>query len=63
MTVRVIVRLHLAQRHWSALEAAQALAKQGDLDAAISKTQQVLSENPNHARAAGALKHLMRQQR
>jgi len=57
-----VVRVDVAQRHWSALQAAQALAKQGDFDSAISKTQQVLSENPNHARAASILKQFMRQQ-
>jgi general secretion pathway protein D len=57
-----VIRVDVAQRHWSALQAAQALAKQGDLDAAISRTQQVLSENPNHARATSLLKQFMRQQ-
>jgi general secretion pathway protein D len=55
-------RVDVAQRHWNALEASLALSRKGDFDAAISKTQQVLSENPNHARAANLLKQLMRQQ-
>lgn len=55
-------RVEVAQRQWAALEASLALARKGDLDAAVSKAQQVLSENPNHARAAGVLKQLMRQQ-
>lgn len=54
-------RVDVAQRHWSALEDATALARKGDADLAMAKTQQVLSENPNHARAANLLKQLMRQ--
>lgn len=54
-------RVAAAQRHWLALEASLALSRNGDVDAAIAKTQQVLSENPNHARAALLLKQLMRQ--
>jgi general secretion pathway protein D len=53
-------RVEAAQRHWTALEAA--LGRRGDLDAAVDKTQQVLSENPNHARAGPQLKQLLRQQ-
>lgn len=55
-------RVDGAQRHWNALEASLALSRKGDIDAAITRTQQVLSENPNHARAALLLKQLMRQQ-
>ena len=55
-------RVDVAQRHWNALEASLALVRKGDVDAAIPKTQQVLSENPNHARAGVLLKQLMRQQ-
>lgn len=54
-------RVEVAQRHWSALEAGIALARQGDLNSAVSKVQQVISENPKHARAVGLLKQLMRQ--
>lgn len=57
-----LVRVDVAQRHWNALEASLALVRKGDLDAAIAKTQQVLSENPNHARAAVLLKQMLRQQ-
>ena len=53
-------RVDAAQRHWSALDASLALSRKGDLDAAIAKTQQVLSENPHHARATLLLKQLMR---
>ena len=55
-------RTDVAERHWKALEAAAALAKAGNIDAAISKTQQVVSENPNHRRANQQLRQLMRQQ-
>ena len=53
-------RIEAAQRHWGALDASLALSRKGDLEAAIAKTQQVLSENPNHARATLMLKQLMR---
>ncbi len=55
-------RVDAAQRHWNALEDSLAMSRRGELDAALSKTQQVLSENPNHARAALLLRQLMRQQ-
>lgn len=55
-------RTEVAERHWKALDAAAALAKAGSIDQAISKTQQVVSENPNHRRAALQLRQLMRQQ-
>lgn len=56
------VRVDAAQRQWAALDQAAIVARQGDIDAAIAKAQQVLSENPSHARAAPFLKQLMRQQ-
>jgi len=55
-------RTEVAERHWKALDAATALARAGNIDAAISKTQQVVSEKPNHRRAALQLRQLMRQQ-
>jgi general secretion pathway protein D len=55
-------KVDVAQRHWDALESSLLLARNGDVDAAITKTQQVLSENPTHARAAAVLRQLMRQQ-
>ena len=55
-------RVDAAQRHWNALEASAALARRGDVDAALSKTQQVLSENPNNARATQWQRQLLRQQ-
>ena len=55
-------RVDVAERHWKALDAAAVLAREGKLDAAISKTQQVLSENPNNRRALTQLRQLMRQQ-
>ena len=57
-----LVRTDSAQRHWKALDEALALAKAGNVDAAVSKTQQVLSENPNQRRANTQLRQLMRQQ-
>lgn len=53
-------RVDAAQRHWNAVDASLALSRKGDVDGAIAKTQQVLSENPNNARAALLLKQLMR---
>jgi general secretion pathway protein D len=55
-------RVDAAQRHWTALEASAAQARRGDVDGAVVKTQQVLSENPNHNRANQLLRALMRQQ-
>jgi general secretion pathway protein D len=55
-------RVDAAQRHWAALEASTAQARRGDLDGAVVRTQQVLSENPNHQRASQLLRQLMRQQ-
>ena len=55
-------RTEVAERHWKALDASTVLARQGNLDAAISKARQVLSENPNHRRANLVLRQLMRQQ-
>lgn len=55
-------RVDVAQRHWAALDTAVALGRGGDVDGAIGRTQQVLSENPNHVRAAQLLRQLMRQQ-
>jgi general secretion pathway protein D len=55
-------RTDAAERHWNALDAAAAQAKGGAFDPAITKVQQVLSENPNHRRASQLLRQLMRQQ-
>lgn len=55
-------QVEAAQRHWKSLETASALAEKGDLNAAIAKAQQVISENPNHRKANLLLKRLMRQQ-
>ena len=55
-------RVAAAERHGKALDAAATAAKEGSLDGAISKTQQVLSENPNHRRAKAQLRQLLRQQ-
>lgn len=57
-----IGRADAAERHWNALDAAAAQAKSGGFEPAISKVQQVLSENPNHRRAGTMLRQLMRQQ-
>lgn len=55
-------RVAVAQRHWAALDAGLAQARQGDVDGAVGKVQQVLSENPNNGRANQLLKQLLRQQ-
>ena len=57
-----LARIDVAERHWKALEAAAVVAKTGDVDGAISKTQQVVSENPNSRRATAQLRQLLRQQ-
>lgn len=57
-----LARTDSAERHWKALEAAVALAREGKLDSAIAKVQQVLSENPAMRRATIMLRQLMRQQ-
>ncbi len=55
-------RVGIAKRHWAAIDQAAQLARDSQLDAAINKTRQVLSENPNHRRALQALRQLMRLQ-
>lgn len=55
-------RLEVAQRHWAALDQVASLLRDGQLDTAIAKTRQVLSENPNHIRAVSTLRQLMRMQ-
>jgi general secretion pathway protein D len=57
-----LTRTDINERHWKSLDAASGLAKEGKLDAAISKTQQVVSENPNNRRAVTQLRQLLRQQ-
>lgn len=55
-------RIATAERHGKMLDAATAAAKEGELQGAVSKTQQVLSENPNQRRAKPLLRQLLRQQ-
>lgn len=55
-------RVDVAQRHWAAIDQAATLVREGQIDAAINKTRQVLSDNPNHRRASLALRQLMRLQ-
>jgi general secretion pathway protein D len=55
-------RVDVIERHWKAVDAAAALGREGKLEAAIAKSQQVLSENPNYRRATVLLRQLMRQQ-
>lgn len=55
-------RVDIAERHWKSLEAVQSLARSGDINAAIAKTQQVLSESPAHNKAVLQLRQLLRQQ-
>lgn len=51
-----------ARRQNRLLEAAALQGERGDVDGAIAKAQQVLSENPLHRRASMLLKRLMRNQ-
>lgn len=55
-------RVQAAQRHWAAIDAALTSSRAGDLDGAVAKVRQVVSENPNHARGILVLKQLLRQQ-
>ncbi len=57
-----LARTDVADRHWRLVDAAAALAREGKLDSAVAKAQQVLSENPNFRRATMLLRQLMRQQ-
>jgi general secretion pathway protein D len=57
-----LARVDMLERHWKSLDAALALAKEGNLDAAVVKTQQVASENPANRRASLQLRQLLRQQ-
>ncbi|MDQ6684239.1 MAG: general secretion pathway protein GspD [Pseudomonadota bacterium] len=57
-----LARIDVAERHGAALDAATALARDGGLDAAVAKVQQVLSENPNNRRAVALLRQLSRRQ-
>jgi general secretion pathway protein D len=52
----------VARRHAAALELASDLTSRQELDAAIAKVQQVLSESPQHRKAGALLKQLLRQQ-
>ncbi len=55
-------RVATLEREWRMLDDAQALARTGSLDAAVSKTQQVVSEDPANRRATMQLRALLRQQ-
>ena len=55
-------RAAVAERHWKALDEAATLGREGKVDSAVSKAQQVLSEAPTNRRAAMLLRQLMRQQ-
>ncbi len=55
-------RTAAAERHAQALDAAAKLARDGNIGAAVSRAQQVVSENPNHRRGNQLLRQLMRQQ-
>jgi len=56
-----VARVDAAQRQWGMLETALLLSRKGDSGAAIGRVQQVLSENPAHARALALMKTLQRQ--
>ncbi|MBI3380395.1 MAG: secretin and TonB N-terminal domain-containing protein [Aquabacterium sp.] len=51
-----------ARRQGRMLDEASAMAERDDVDAALARTQQVLSENPLNRRASAMLKRLMRNQ-
>jgi general secretion pathway protein D len=55
-------RIAAARRHKAALDAAEDLAKKDDLAGALSRIEQVLSEHPQHRRAASLFRQLSRQQ-
>jgi general secretion pathway protein D len=54
-------RVDADERHWKSIDAAAALGTQGQIESAIAKTQQVLSENPNFRHATVLHRRLMRQ--
>lgn len=54
--------VEVARRQGKLLDAAALAAEREDMDSALSKVQQVLSENPQNRRAASMLKRLMRNQ-
>lgn len=51
-----------AQRHAKLLDVAMTMAERDDLDGAITKVRQILSESSTHRKASATLKRLMRQQ-
>lgn len=55
-------RVEAGQRQWAAIDGAIALSKAGDVDGAVAKVRQVVSENANHPRANLVLKQLLRLQ-
>lgn len=57
-----ITKVDAAERQSAALDSGLLMARKGEVDAAVVKVQQVLSENPNHMRASLLLKQLLRQQ-
>jgi general secretion pathway protein D len=57
-----MARADIAERHGRMLDSALALAKEGRLDDAVSRTRQVVSENPNSRGAILQLRQLLRQQ-
>lgn len=54
--------IEAAQRHSKLLDAATAMAERDDLDGALGKVRQVLSESPTNRRASTMIKRLLRQQ-
>ena len=57
-----ITRSDIAERHWKALDDAAGLLQAGRADEALSKVQQVVSENPNNRRATALMRQMLRQQ-
>jgi general secretion pathway protein D len=54
--------VEVARRQGKQLDIAAAMAERDDLDGAISRVQQVLSEDPRNRRASSMIKRLMRNQ-
>ena len=57
-----LARADVAERHWMLLDDALAMARRGEIDSAVAKTRQVLSESPHERRSVLQLRQLLRQQ-
>ena len=59
---RAADRIDNARRQWQTLDRAEAAAAANQLDDAVTIVRQVISENPQHRRAQGLLRQLLRKQ-